>query len=100
MKKMVVIIDYVAGEKMRRFQEFEKYGFQIEYVYDHPEIQNHDAFSNMFLQFEKHDKIPGNAITKKYLIDRERRRLRRAADQEKEVHKNPRLFFHFLREWG
>ena len=32
MKKMVVIIDYVAGEKMRRFQEFEKYGFQIEYV--------------------------------------------------------------------
>ena len=71
MKKMVVIIDYVAGEKMRQFQEFEKYGFQIEYVYDHPEIQNHDAFSNMFLQFEKHgpDSLPVNEDMVKAMED-------------------------------
>ena len=43
MKKMVVIIDYVAGEKMRQFQEFEKYGCR----YADPELAAHFSQERM-----------------------------------------------------
>ena len=60
------------------------YDFEHGYIIDRLAQEQISSVLREILQFEKHDKIPGNAITKKYLIDRERRRLRRAANQEKE----------------
>lgn len=34
------------------------------------------------MHLEKNDKIPGNAVTKKYLIEKERKRMRRAAEKD------------------
>lgn len=63
MKKILVIEDYIVKDgQMERFREFEKYGYQVELVRDRPEIEDHETFSEMFLQFEKNgpDSLPVN----------------------------------------
>lgn len=57
------------------------YDFEHGYIIDRLAQEQISKVLRESLQFEKHDKIPGNATTKRYLIERERRKLRRAAEK-------------------
>ena len=74
MKKILVIVDYIVKDgQMERFREFEKYGYEVEFVRDRPEITDHETFSKMFLQFEKNgpDSLPVNTELAEKMRDAE-----------------------------